>query len=504
MSATRPEINVHPKTRLPSSLKTQQWDVIVIGSGPAGFMCALRTVAGGLSTLLIESELVGGECPFWACQPSKGLLRPDEALESAYAVGGAREVVTDGIHRKAIRPEGTWKRRDAIVKNWEDTAYIDILEGGDVTVVHGLGKLVGEKKVAIVDWHSKESIEVVARKAVVFGTGSEPVIPKIDGLQQVSYWTPREAVSASEVPDHLIVLGAGVVGTELATAYRQLGSKVTLLSRASRILPKVALEASKRVQAALTKNGVDIRLNASPTSVKQDGSKLTVLMADGSLVEGSVVLVAAGRRARVDGLNLDSLGIDVSHGYIPVDESLCVVSLPWLYAPGDAGGRGHTTHEGHYHGVVAGAAIIAKVKGTYEKEVGSPFSMLSIKASSKAIPQVVFTNPQVAIVGLNLEQARQKGMKVREISMAMSAPGVMIHSEGYDGWVQWVMDEAGKLIGATFVGTDVVNLLHATTVAITAGLTWQQMYHAIPSFPTMTDVFWDLSLAASGQMNPGK
>ena len=437
---------------------------------------------------------------FGACQPSKGLLRPAEALESAHAVGGAREIVANGDQRKATHPEGTWKRRDAIVKNWEDTAYVDILEGGGVTVIHGFAKLVGEKKVAVVDWHSKESTELVARKAVVLSTGSEPVIPKLDGLQQVSYWTPREAVSASEVPDHLIVLGAGVVGTELATAYRQLGSKVTLLGSSSRILPKVALEASKRVHAQLTKSGVDVRLNARATSVKQDGSKLTVQTSDGNSVEGSTLLVAAGRRARVDGMNLDSLGLDLSR----VDDSLGVVSHPWLYAPGDTGGRGHTTHEGHYHGVIAGAAIVAKVKGSYEKELDSPFSMVSIKASSKAIPQVVFTDPQVAVVGLGVEEARKKGMKIREVSMAMSAPGVMIHSEEYDGWVQWVMDEAGKLVGATFVGRDVVNLLHPATVAITAGLTWQQMYHAIPSFPTMGDVFWDLSLAASGQMDGGK
>ena len=223
-------------------------------------------------------------------------------------------------------------------------------------------------------------------------------------------------------------------------------------------------------------------------------------MSDGNTVEGSTLLVAAGRRARVDGMNLDSFGIDLSK----VDDSLGVVSHPWLYAPGDTGGRGHTTHEGHYHGVIAGAAIVAKVKGSYEQELESPFSMVSIKASSKAIPQVVFTDPQVAVVGLGVEQAEEKGMKVREVSMAMSAPGVMIHSEEYDGWVQWVMDKAGKLVGATFVGRDVVNLLHPATVAITAGLTWQQMYHAIPSFPTMSDVFWDLSLAASGQMDSGK
>jgi pyruvate/2-oxoglutarate dehydrogenase complex dihydrolipoamide dehydrogenase (E3) component len=376
MSSTRPEINIHPTTLLPSpsSLKPS-YDVIVLGGGPTGETAATITAAGGLSTLLVETELVGGECPYWACVPSKALLRPGEAIEGVQAVGGARERLRKlerkygggGGGRKGegngagsredgrddegacVDMEGMWKRRDMFTKNWDDTANVKMMQGAGVQVVHGFGAIVGARKVSVTSWHGeKEVVEVEAKLAVVVATGSEPVIPDIEGLKEAGFWTPREAVSAREVPEHLIVLGAGAVGTELATAYREFGSKVTLVVH-GKVLPKCVPEARKRVEESLKRSGIDVRVGVSVKSAQREGGKVTLALSDGVVV-GTEILIATGRRARTVNMGLEKVGAEPNGALVDVDESMVAksVSSGCLYVAGDPNGIAPTTHMGRY------------------------------------------------------------------------------------------------------------------------------------------------------------
>ena len=472
--------------------------MIVIGGGPAGETCAATVVKGGLSALLVESELVGGECPYWACVPSKALLRPSETISSVKAVGGARErwqilQAKYGGGKVEVDMEGVWARRDRFTKGWNDGVPIKMMVDAGVDVVHGFGSVSGVKKVSVKDWHSGETVELEAKVAVVIATGSAPVIPNIQGLKDSKYWTPREAVSAREVPGSLIVLGAGAVGTELATAYNQFGSKVTIV--ASKILSRNVPEASKRVHESLIDSGVDVVTNKKVVKVERAGSTIVATFGDGSPLEANELLIAAGRNARTHGVGLEKVGVDSEGAWVRVDDSLCAkqVSDGWLYAIGDTNGLSPFTHMGKYQAGIAGAAIVAKSKGKFEDGSKTPFGDLSIAPSNPAIPQVIFSDPQVAFVGVDLKQAKAKGFDADARSVTMQGAGTFLHSEGYKGWAEWVFDKNdGRLLGATFVGRDVANLLHASTVAIVGGMTIQQLVHAVPSFPTISEVYTSL------------
>jgi pyruvate/2-oxoglutarate dehydrogenase complex dihydrolipoamide dehydrogenase (E3) component len=576
MSATRPEINLHPPSHHVSTLQTKTYDVIVIGAGPSGEMTATRCVRGGLTAsgldlilldtisrspaaglltsvllrrpvllvspvflilslhfllsylfcnvspslaqhlpasnpsnplqaLLIESELVGGECPNWACVPSKALLRPADTLQATAAVGGAREIAKSGLQSLATKYgagtksivdlEGTWTRRDFFTKHWNDTAAITLMEKSGVDVCRGFGRIVGVKRVGVKPY-GEEEIELEAKHAVVVSTGSEPVMPNIPGLLDAKPWIPREAVSAAHVPEHLLIVGGGPVGTELATAYKQLGSEVTLVTGTPRILPKFEPEASKRVLASLEKSGVKVILAAHVTNVKRDGATVTASLSTGTDIQGSEILVAAGRKARTTGLNLESIGLPGNGVTLSVDDTMLVTGIQqnWLYAIGDTNGLAPLTHIGKYQGKIGGDSIVARAKDTMEEKPSTqPFSKLSNRASQLATPQVTFSDPQVASVGMTLKAAREAGLKVREAATKMAGPGTFLHAEGYDGWAQWVVEEGtGRLVGATFVGRDVVDLLHASTVAIVGKMKVEQLWHAIPSFPTMSETYTSL------------
>ena len=312
MSLSRPEIDTHPNSLAAKDLKAHTYDVIVIGAGPAGTGTAARVVRGGLTALLVESELVGGECGYWACVPSKALLRASEAIESAEAIGGARQrlellVQKYGVSAKPkIDLEGVWARRDMFTHELKDDFMVNNMHHLGIDVTHGFGRISGVKKVKIKDWHSGGVVEVEARHAVVVATGSAPIIPEIDGLKHARYWTPREGVSAKEVPEHLIVLGAGAAGTELATLYNQLGSKVTLIGR--KVLPKIVPEAGKMVQESLERAGVSVKMGSTVTKVTRAGKIVTVTLSDLSVVEATELLIATGRRAQTAGMMLEKVG----------------------------------------------------------------------------------------------------------------------------------------------------------------------------------------------------
>lgn len=468
-------------------------------------------MAAGLSALIVEKELVGGDCPFWACVPSKALLRPAEALDDARHVGGARERLVNPT--TPVDPESVFARRDMYTSGWDDTkVLVPMVEKTGVHIVRGVGRITGVKKVNVtlnIDNERAESIDLEAVQAVVICTGSEPIIPDVPGLAEAKPWGPREAASSSTVPRTLFIIGGGVVGVEMATVYQSVGSKVVLASRSSELLPTVDTKAGTVVRKKLESSGVQVLLSTNVISVHtaSDGATLTVSSDKGSQsISTSKILVATGRRAVIANIGLESVDYDPafieSGRSIAVDDSLVVQgvdsnSLPWLYAAGDVNGRAMLTHTSKYHGRIGANAIIARARGDFPSKP-TPFDRFSASADHTAVPQVIFSDPGVASVGLTSKGADRRGLAVRVVEAPMVTLGAMLHAEGYaEGWAQWVLEkDSGVLLGATFVGSEVSELLHASTVAIVAGMRIDQLAHTIPSFPTMSEVYLNLIDAA--------
>ncbi|KAK4497764.1 hypothetical protein PRZ48_010417 [Zasmidium cellare] len=466
------KFNLHPSTHSVRDLKTRTSDVICIGSGWAGRQLAAQVCKAGFTALVIEKELFGGDCPFWACVPSKVLLRSQEALDGASAVGGAKEKLCSSH----VDVQGVFARRDIITANKDDTQLlVPMTEATGATLVRGEGKLVDVKKVSITPFEG-EAIEFEAKLAVAICSGSEAVVP--EAVKAADPWTPRDATSADYVPEKLIIMGGGVVGCEMATAYAGFGSKVTLVGSSKFLLPSVDPEAGALVQKSLESRGVIVKLGSRITKAVRTTDGVEVHLSTGDQLSGSELLVAAGRKATLD-FGLEHLGLQSYNTHIPVDESLSVKTLDdetWLYAVGD---------------VNAGNAIIAKAKGL------PPSTNTLTIADRKAIPQVIFTSPIVASVGLTRQNAATKGIKVRQITAQAKTLGGILHTDAVaDGWAQWLVDEEQRLVGATIVGTDAADLIHASTVAIVGGMNLGELVHAVPCFPTMSEVYLNLLEAA--------
>src|SRR5215469_17534322 len=489
-------INLHPVTHPPSVLKSKDYDVICIGSGWAGRIIAARVVKAGMTAVIIENELVGGDCPFWACVPSKVLLRPHQALGEAQAVGGVRERLNSS---KGLDVEKVFESRDDHSTGWDDgKLLIPMVENSGAALVRGTGSLVDVKKVAVKSIDGQEVI-LQAHHAVAICTGSQPIIPDVPGLKDAKPWTPRHATSSSKVPDHLIILGAGAVGTEMATAYTSFGAKVSLVCSTSEILPKFDPEAGELVRKGLTSQGVEVYLSTKATSVKRETTgNVKVDLSNGKTLSGTEVLVAIGRRANTIGIGLEHFGVTGDGTPMKVDESLRVSSVPggWLYAAGDVNGRAPLTHSSKYHGRIAANSIVASVKTPITNS--TEWDKFSATSDQLALPQVVFTSPEVASVGFTRTTAKEAGKRIRSITAPVQTLGAMLRADGYEaGWAQWVVDEeTGRLIGATMVGENVADLLHGSTVAIVGGMTLETISHAVPSFPTMSEVYLNLIEAA--------
>ncbi|KAK3650475.1 hypothetical protein LTR56_006180 [Elasticomyces elasticus] len=523
-------INLHPDTHRPSSLKTTTYDVVVFGTGWAGRIAAYNCAAAGLSVLTIEKELIGGDCPFWACLPTKALLRPNEALEEVRRVRGAREKLmptTSCADSSGVDVDAVFTRRDRFCFSWDDTAVqVPNIEGNGCDIVRGVGRLVGVRVVRITFevGGSVEEVKVQARFAVVMATGSEPVVPGIPGLAAAKPWTNREASSSSIAPESLFIIGGGVVGVEMATIYQSFGSKIILASRSDELLPAFDSEAGKMVRERLVSRGAHVLTSASVTKVTRKDLRspvvVTVTGADGTSQEISAaeILVAAGRRAGTTDLGLDSVGVNLEAGQpFAVDDSLLVRDVPshspdsddggpWLYAAGDANGRAILTHNAKYHGRICASAIIARLSISPEGQLPkvttpeSPFSTAT--GDGRARPQVIFSDPQVATVGLMRRSAAAACKAIRTATVPVWLLAADLHAEELEdpyrgGWAQWVIEEgSGVLLGATFVGAAVAELLHPSTVAIVGRLTVEQLVHAIPPFPTMSELYLNLVEAA--------
>ena len=473
------------------SRDARTYDVVVIGAGSTGENVADRAVKGGLSAVVVEADLVGGDCSFWACMPSKALLRPGHAVAAARRVGGAREAVTGMLDVASVL-----ERRDRFAGGWDDAGQVRWLEGAHIELVRGHGRLAGERRVEVDT--AGGTVSLLARHAVVVATGSAPALPPVPGLAEARPWTTKDATSAKERPPRLAVLGGGVAGCELSQAWASVGSRVTVLEMADRLLPTYEPVAGQLVAESMAEAGIDVRCGVTVTGAeRRAGETVTVRLADGTVVEADELLVAAGRRARTDDLGLESVGLEPG-SWLSVDDTMAVVGVPggWLYAAGDVNHRVLLTHQGKYQARMCGDAIVARAAGRLDPD---PWGPHAATADHRAVPQVVFTDPEVAAVGLRESQAVEAGMSIRVVDYPLGqVAGAALFADGYRGHGRLIVDEDRRVVvGATFVGPGAGELLHAATIAVVGEVPLERLWHAVPSYPTMSEV-WLRLLEAYG------
>ncbi|MGW3957867.1 dihydrolipoyl dehydrogenase family protein [Streptomyces sp. NPDC004752] len=458
------------------------YDVVVLGAGPVGENVADRTRAAGLSTAIVESELVGGECSYWACMPSKALLRPVIARADARRLPGLDRAVQGPLDAPAVLA-----RRDAYTSHWKDDGQVGWVEGIGAGLYRGHGRLAGPRTVTVTGPDGAVRT-LTARHAVAVCTGTRALLPDLPGIADVRPWTSREATSAESVPGRLIVVGGGVVATEMATAWQALGSQVTVLVRGKGLLPRMEPFAGELVAEALADAGAEVRTGTSVDSVTRENGTVVAVTAAGDRIEADEILFATGRVPHTDDIGLDTVGLEPG-SWLPVDDSLRVTATDWLYAVGDVNHRALLTHQGKYQARIAGAAIAARAAG--DPVVAEPWGAHTATADHHAVPQVVFTDPEAAAVGLSLAEAEQAGHRVRAVDVEFSSvAGAGLYGDGYKGRARMVVDlEEEILRGVTFVGPGVGELIHSATVAVAGRVPISRLWHAVPSYPTISEVW---------------
>jgi pyruvate/2-oxoglutarate dehydrogenase complex dihydrolipoamide dehydrogenase (E3) component len=448
----------------------REFDVVVIGAGAAGEVVAGRLGQNGVSVAIVEQALVGGDCSFYACMPSKALLRPVELADEVRRV--------PGLAVSPIDSAAVLKRRDEVIHDLDDSVQVPWLDQHGVTLVRGRARLAGKLRV---DVEGQESL--AARKAVVVATGSTATIPDISGLRESEPWTNKQATTAKAVPGRLAILGGGVVGVEMAQAWGSLGSKVTLIHRGPRLIQREEPFASEQVLGSLRELGVDVRLETSPTRVSRSGA-FSIELDDGAAVEADELLVAVGRTPGTEGFGLEAFGIEAGKP-LEVGDDLRVPGHDWMYAVGDVNGRVQLTHMGKYQGRLVADTILGRE--------------VRLRSDGGRSPRVIFTDPQVGAVGLTLADAQRAGIHVRHVDVETGAnAGGSFVGHGAPGTSRIVVDEDRRVIvGATITGAEIAEALHAATIAVVAEVSLDDLWHAVPSFPTRSEL-WLRLLEAYG------
>ncbi len=453
------------------------YDVVVIGAGPTGENVADRAIRGGLTAAIVEAELVGGECSYWACMPSKALLRPATSVAETRALRG--------VAGARLNPPEVLARRDSFAHGWKDDNQVAWLKGAKIDLFRGHGRLVGERLVKVGD------TVLQARQAVVLATGTKAVVPGV--LAGVNPWTSREATSAHAVPGRLVIVGGGVVGCEMATAWSALCADVTLVSTGG-LLDRLPDFAGDLVAAGLRDAGVHVRLGIGVTEAKRagtsadggpgNGGPVTLVLDDGISIEADEVLAATGRSPHTEDVGLETAGLSPG-AWLDVDDTMRVPAVEggWLYAAGDVNHLALLTHMGKYQARICGDAIAARAAGR-EPTVRD-------LSSKTCVPQVIFTIPEVAAVGLTAEQAEKAGRRVRTVEYDIGdVAGARLFADGYQGRAQMVVDEDRRtIVGLTLAGPGVGEIIHAATIAVVGEVPLDRLWHAVPSYPAISEIW---------------
>jgi len=440
-------------------------DVVVIGLGPGGEDVGARLARAGLAVVGVDARLVGGECPYYACVPTKMMIRATDALGEARRIDTLAGTATVD---KDWAPVAT-RIRDEATDNWDDTVAVDRFTDAGGTFVRGRGKITGDRQVTVSTSDGERVFQ--ARKGIVLNTGTDPAVPPVDGLAETPYWTNRDAVAVEEVPASLVVLGGGPVGCELAQVFSRFGAKVTIVQHSERLVPGDEPEAGDLLAQAFADEGITVRTGLSAARVSYESGQFTVKLDNGEVVSADRMLVAAGRKTDMKALGIGAAGLDDSARGVTVDERMRAADGLW--AVGDITGHGAFTHMSMYQARIAAADIL----GTEDAET----------ADYRATPHVTFTDPEIGSVGMTEAEARAKGLNVRVgLSELQNSSRGFVHKIGNKGFIKVVEDaDRGVLVGASAVGPNGGEILGALVVAVHGEVpvaTLRRMIYAYPTF----------------------
>jgi dihydrolipoamide dehydrogenase len=452
-------------------MSDQTYDAIILGAGPAGEVAAGQLADAGWRVAIVERDLVGGECSYYACMPSKALLRPADVLAEARRIPG---IPVDASTE--LDPAAILARRDEVIHEEDDSGQLPWLEERKIALFRGEGHFEGEREIRV----GEDLLR--AKRAIVIATGSGAAMPPIDGLDSVRAWNNRDATTAEEVPASMIVLGGGPVGSELSQAWSSLGTRVTLIEGGPHLLGRDEPFAGEQVAESLRENfGVDVRVGTELEKVEAGGDGVVATLADGSAVTAAEILVAVGRVPHTDAINLDAAGVEANeHGFVDVDDRMRVGGRDWLYAIGDVNGRALFTHVGKYQAWITTQNLLGNAVEAVAEGLGSP--------------RVTFTDPQVAAVGKTLAQAEEEGVDAVVVEVPTDgAAGASFQGKDTGGTSRLVIDRATeRIVGATFSGFETADFLHAATVALVGEVPMPTLRHAIAAYPTRSEVWLKL------------